>query len=478
MSPGRSTAPAVSGPGGDRRRWASDLLPVAAAAAAAGGAWVAVAVPVVVIGAVAVAGVVLAAVGVRSKAVAVLLAALVASAVSAHAWAALEPPPPQRFAGTVTLMSDPEPVPGGVRVDVKAGSRRSELWAKGADAATLRSALAGERVEVAGWLEPVRHQPWLHRRHIATRLTADEVRDLRVGSAASQVANAVRRTLQRGAEHLTAGRRGLYLGLVLGDDRGQSDELVATFRAAGLSHLMVVSGQNVAFVLALAAPVLARFQLRSRLVGTVTVLVFFALLTRFEPSVLRATVMAGLAATAATLGRPTARLRLLALAVTILVVADPFLVHSAGFALSVAACIGIIVLTPRITAHLRGPRVLTEPLAVTLGAQIAVAPLLISLFGGVPLASVPANLLAGPAAGFVMMWGLTGGFVAGLAPPPVGAIAMVPTSLGVGWIDGVAGWAAALPIGQVDARGAVALGVLTVVTALVRRRFWRGRGGV
>lgn len=483
MAPGPASSGSSTSRGAppEKRRHVSDALPLVAAAAVVGGAWVATPVPVGVIGSVGLAGAALAAAG-RSRtvgiAVGMVVAALAASTLSAHAWAALEPPPPRRYVGTVTLVSDPEPVPGGVRVDVKAGSRRSELWAKGSDAASLRAALAGERVEVAGWLEPARDQPWLHRRHIATRLTVEHVGPRRVGSAASQVANAVRRTLQRGADHLTAEHRGLYLGLVLGDDRDQSDELVETFRAAGLTHLMVVSGQNVAFVLTLAAPVLSRLQLRGRLVSTVGVLVFFALLTRFEPSVLRATVMAGLAATAVTVGRPASRLRLLALAVILLVLVDPFLVRSAGFALSVAACVGIIVLTPRIEAHLRGPRIITEPLAVTLGAQIGVAPLLIPLFGGMPIASIPANLLAGPAAGFVMMWGLTGGFVAGLAPRGVGAVVMVPTALGVGWIDGVARWAAALPLGQIDARGAVALGVLTAVVVVVRRRFWRGRRGV
>src|SRR5436189_94520 len=75
------------------------------------------------------------------------------------------------------------------------------------------------------------------------------------------------------------------------------------FRGAGLSHLLAVSGQNVAFVLALAGPMLRRLGLRVRLPATIAVIAFFALVTRFEPSVLRASAMAALAVTASTMGR-------------------------------------------------------------------------------------------------------------------------------------------------------------------------------
>ena len=82
---------------------------------------------------------------------------------------------------------------------------------------------------------------------------------------------------------------------------------------------------------------------------------FFALITRFEPSVLRASAMAAVAVTATTLGRDSSSLRLLALAVGGLVLVDPFLVHSVGFQLSVAACVGIVLLSisPGIVAWLK-----------------------------------------------------------------------------------------------------------------------------
>ena len=121
--------------------------------------------------------------------------------------------------------------------------------------------------------------------------------------------------------------------------------------------------------------------------------------TRFEPSVLRATVMAGGSATIAARGREADGLRLLSLTVVGLLLVDPLLVHRAAFQLSVAACAGILLGSSTLADLLPGPRPLREAAAVTLAAQSAVAPLLLLLFGPVPVAALPANLLAAPDAG-------------------------------------------------------------------------------
>ena len=87
-------------------------------------------------------------------------------------------------------------------------------------------------------------------------------------------------------------------------------------------------------------------------------LVLFGTMTRWEPSVLRASAMAGIAMAATFLGRPAPAGRLLAFAAIGLLVADPFLVHSVGFLLSSGAAAGIVVLAPAISARIPGPRVI------------------------------------------------------------------------------------------------------------------------
>ncbi len=455
----------------DAGSWRADVAPLVVAASAAAGCWIAR--PDAVAAGGAVAGLLAALVGGRRllpSALAAVLVAVLASVVSAHAWAGLEPPRAQRFDGEVTLVTDPEVVPGGLRMTVRGSGRHSILSVPTASAGPLRGAMAGERVHIAGWLVPVRDDAWLARRHIATRLTAETVGTVREGHPVTRLANGIRRVVDDGAGLLGERDRSLYLGLVLGDDRDQTRATIDDFRAAGLTHLLVVSGQNVAFVLAVASPLLDRLQLRSRLVATLAVVAFFALVTRFEPSVLRATTMVGITACTVTLGRPTSRLRVLAYAATLCLLMDPFLVQSVGFGLSVSACVGIVVLAPTLSAHLRGPGFVREPLALTLAAQIGVAPLLIGTFDGVPVASIPANLLAGAASGFVMCWGMSVGLVAGSLPSELGSLAMAPAGAAVAWIAAVASWASGLPLGHVDDRSGLALAILAAGLIVVRRR--------
>lgn len=375
----------------------------------------------------------------------------------------------------VTLVGDPAPLAtGGVRVDVVAGGRRVEAIAHGPPAWSLEDRLAGEAVAVEGRLRPPpQHAPWLVVRRVVGRLEIDAVLDDAAAGPLARGANALRRTLTAGAADLPRTNRSLLNGVVLGDDREQPPEVADDFKAAGLTHLLAVSGQNVAFVLALAGPLLRRLAWRGRAPATLAVIGAFAVLTRFEPSVLRASVMAALACVAAAIGRPQEGIRILALAVALLLLIDPVLIGSVGFGLSVGASCGILLLASRIEAALPGPRLLAEPLSVTLAAQAGAMPLLIPVFGAVPVATIPANLLAVPAAGPLMAWGLTGGVLAGVAPDPLRAWLHWPTRMLTGWLAGVARVGAAVPLGQLGAGQAVALLVAGGVGLLARARIVR-----
>ena len=433
----------------------SDRWAVALAAAVAVGAWLSRPVPV------AVAMVLVAlALAARRPPMLCLAAALLASGLGARAWAGLDPPPPgTRATGTATLVTDPDDVRGAVRVELRLGGRRVEAWARGEPAAVLRPRLAGEEVAVAGRLGPVppRSRAYLARRHVAARMEVTRAGAWSAGGPMARVANDVRRTLLRGTASFSERHRALFAGFVLGDDRHQDPVSVDDFRAAGLTHLLAVSGQNVAFVLALAAPGWRLLGLRGRFVAALAVLLAFGVLTRWEPSVLRAEAMAAVTLLASTLGRPASTLRVLALAVSGLLLVDPLLVGSVGFLLSCGACAGIALFTGPLS------RRLPLPLAVTVAAQAGVAPVLVPVFGGVPVASLPANLLAVPAAGPVMVWGLAAGIPAGLLGEPVAGLVHLPTRALVAWVAGVARWAAALPLGQLGGAG---VGLLAVVAAI------------
>jgi competence protein ComEC len=259
----------------------------------------------------------------------------------------------------------------------------------------------------------------------------------------------------------------LYRGLVIGDDRDQPFEMIQRFRASGLSHLTAVSGQNVAFVLAAAGPLLRALRPFSRWVVTLGLIAWFVSLTRFEPSIVRAGAMAALSATAFVLGRERAPARILCLAVIGLLLIDPLLVRSVGFWLSVGATGGVATVGPWLGERLRVLGILAMPVGVTVGAQVGVIVPALLVFGRLPLVSIPANLLAVPVAGFVMLYGLPAGLVAGWVPA-LAPVVMLPCRFGVRWVDTVSVIAARVEPGGTATW--IGWGVVAVAVAVVALR--------
>jgi competence protein ComEC len=408
-----------------------------------------------------------------------LLIALLTSGRAASSWERLDAPLPRSFAGPAVVRTDPEDAGAGVRVVLDTSTGRLDATAAGPPAVSLGRLSVGDRLVVTGRVSEWSGSP--SRRsslHLRGRLAVETVAPSPAAPAPWwQLANAARGVVAAGADALPAGDRALYRGLVYGDDRGQPPVTAADFAASGLTHLLAVSGQNVAFVVLAAGPLLRCFGYRGRWVAVAAVLALFGAVTRFEPSVLRAVTMALVAATADLLGRESSAVRSLAVTVILLLLIDPVLVGSIGFRLSVAATAGIVLLGPRLAERLVGPQPVRIALATTMAAQLGVSPLLVSTFGPVGVVAVPANLLAAPAAGFLMTWGLTVGPLAGLIGGVPGQVLQLPALAALRWLGLVARVAADLPVGAI---GWATLALLAPLVAawLWARAPWRARGGV
>jgi competence protein ComEC len=263
---------------------------------------------------------------------------------------------------------------------------------------------------------------------------------------------------------------GLLMGLALGDDSRLDDGLARDFSATGLGHLLVVSGENVAMVL---APILglALWLRLSRwptfVLGGATVLLF-VVLTGAEPSVMRAGVMAGLSLFGVLLGRPRSTAAILAGAVLILLVFDPTLVWAVGFQLSVVATAGMVAMATTIAGRLRFlPRPVGVAAGATIAAQLAVTPLLLFHFHEVPVVTVVANVLAFPAVSPALLLGLLAGALGVVSEPlarPVAALARLPMR----YLELLADRLAKAPVPWITSRGGAAtllVGALVVVGA-------------
>lgn len=376
----------------------------------------------------------------RVLCVVVIVVATVGSWLGARAWDSAQPRQLGEYTGWAQLVVDPAPFGSGLRATFEIEGERFDAWVYGPQRRKLLARQAGEYV----WLRGRRTELTSGARraavrHVVGRFTPSVISDVNAGSALSRASNRVRRTLRNVAENtMVSDDAALFTGLVVGDDARQRAEVIEAFRGAGLSHLTAVSGQNVAFVLAAALPLLRRLRPWWRWAATLGVIAWFMALTRFEPSVLRAGVMAMLAATAFVRGAQASPVRLLSLAVIVLVVLDPLLVWSVGFWLSVGATAGVCVLGPWLLNRLPGPLWLRAPLAVTLGAQVGVALPSVLVFQRLPFVSLPANLLAVPAAGFVMLYGLPAGPVAAGLPHPAQELVMLPAEWATHWVALVA----------------------------------------
>ena len=265
------------------------------------------------------------------------------------------------------------------------------------------------------------------------------------------------------------GGRGLLAGFMVGDTSGVHEVDQSAMRRAGLSHFTAVSGSNVAIFLGLlflAAGPIGIGPKRRAILGLLGLPVFAAA-TRFEPSVLRASAMAGLVLAGRLFGIVMETWQVLSAAVIALLLVDPGLVSSAGFQLSVAATVGVIVGSRWPSS---GGKV-ARALAVTIGAQVTVAPLLILHFGLVPLLSPLANLLAAPLVAASTVLGVLGvfgpGFLSDLGAAFAAAVlwlARTASSLPqIGWL----GLGVILAAGLIHLLRPMLRGALAVLGAVV-----------
>jgi competence protein ComEC len=258
-------------------------------------------------------------------------------------------------------------------------------------------------------------------------------------------------------------RAALLRGFVLGQDDLIDPKTVEEFRRSGLSHLLAVSGQNVVLLALLAWPLLALLglRLRSRLIVTLALIAIYVPVAGAGPSIQRAGVMGAAGVLAALASRPSSRAYVLLLATAVTLVLNPRASGDAGWQLSFAAVVGIMLWARPLRSRLlradgRHGRAdnqlcaaLADGVAVTTAATLATAPLIAHQFGVVSVAALPANLLALPAVAPVMWLGMLAGLAGQLPWLPLEPLTWLAGAL-AGYVAQVASWFAAPSWAQVD----------------------------
>ncbi len=189
----------------------------------------------------------------------------------------------------------------------------------------------------------------------------------------------------------------LFKALFLGSREGLPTDLQDSFRRTGTLHVLAISGLHVGIIYLFVSVLLQPLPWRTlRLVVGTVLIVLYIFLVGLRPSLVRASLVLVLAGTGLLLDRDSAPLNLLAVALLVVVVVDPFSVYTLSFQLSFLAVFGILTIGRFVSSALAPflPKALHLALAYSLGAQVLTAPLLVYHNGTVhPIAIVASALL-------------------------------------------------------------------------------------
>jgi competence protein ComEC len=403
--------------------------------------------------------------------VTLLVAAALAGSAALHVYALRLGPVAQLAAEhahaqvVATVTGDPKPVKGIILLPVRIDEVSSESDQPDLQVRSRATVLARPRSAT-----PESLAPWmtlLPSMHI--ELTGDLIppKDPADGDAATLTVNqpprviggpnllqqftgVLRSDLRQAVADLPTEPAGVLPALTLGDTSAVPPETTSDLKAAGLSYLVVVSGENLVFLSAAVLPLARHAGMRAHslaVLGAILAIGFTAL-ARPGPPMVRATVTALLASTAMATGRRFRGLTATAGAALILMIIDPWLAHQYGFVLSVAATAGLLISAPtwrdRLIVRHRVPRWIAMSAAYTAAAEVYCEPLLVTFTGSIPLYAVLANVLAVPAAPAATVLGVAA--MAGYALwPSAGHAAAWLAQWPARWICSVAHVVAHLP---------------------------------
>lgn len=260
----------------------------------------------------------------------------------------------------------------------------------------------------------------------------------------------------------------LAVGLLTGTRASFPASLTEDLRTSGLTHIVAISGSNVAIVLTLMETLLFWVPRRWRLWPLVSGVALFVLFTGASASVVRAGIMGGLGVLALHAGRVSQARRTILWTAGAMLLWNPLLLtNDLGFQLSFLSVLGILEVSPYLKKLLnRVPNILAlrESIALTLSSQIAAAPWIAYTLGNLSLVALPANLLAGP----LIPWAMLFGAVSVLLAPiglglPAAFFGNVPLSLIIATAEGTA----AVPYAALDELSIPLWAIVTYYAALV-----------
>lgn len=295
----------------------------------------------------------------------------------------------------------------------RAGARPATVRLDGTPAVLVAATLPwyplvvpNDRVELRGRIRPPpadEYGAYLTRIGAAGTLRAEALALVPAEGTLARSLESLRRSAAGGIDRsIPEPEAGLAAGVLIGLRDRVDRDLAAAFTTAGASHVVAISGWNIAIVAATLGALAGGVQRRRRAILTALAILVYVVFVGPSPSVVRAGAMAGVALLTRELGRPGTAAVALGWACTVLLLIDPAYVNDAGFRLSVLATAGIIAWGSSLTRHLAGGapgrprRWVAEILGVSFAAQAATTPIVLLEFGRLSLVAPAVNLVVVP----------------------------------------------------------------------------------
>lgn len=212
------------------------------------------------------------------------------------------------------------------------------------------------------------------------------------------------------SKSLDKNQAGLLEGMLIGYKDGLDENAFTAFSKAGLTHIMVASGMNVAFIILPFAFIFKKLKIGNKAanISTIVILVLFVFVTGFSASVVRAVIMGIVILVGRIIMRETDIYTSISVSAIILLIINPYTLFDIGFQLSFGATISLVMFYPQIKNIVNRkyiPGVVSDTLAATIAAQIGVVPVTLYYFNNFSTFSIISNLLVVPLVEFVTIIG-------------------------------------------------------------------------
>jgi competence protein ComEC len=309
---------------------------------------------------------------------------------------------------------------------------------------------AGDRIEVHAELElPEDFDGFAYREYLARQDVGAIARPRSVAVIPSTSTGfgaslaAVRGTLHAGLVGVVPEpEAALGAGILLGVRSSIAPEIGDDFATAGLTHVVAISGWNIAIVAALVAAMLRPLERRrggrrAGIVAAVTIVAAYVLLTGASPSVVRAALMAAAMLLGRLSGSRAHATSALGLAALVMLLAAPSVLWDVGFQLSLLATAGLIWFGASFESRLgRWPAWIREPVALTMAAQVTTLPVILVNFERLSLVAPIANVLVVP----IVPLAMAASAVAAVAGTLLETLGFGVLGDGLAWLVGGATW--------------------------------------